>query len=298
MKFSKWIVGTAFLFSAQIASVQGAGSCDPCDPCYQSKPCDLCDIEWCDVEYDFYVDALYWKLCRSDLDIDLDDDEGGYADHDWSWGYRIGGNARYKNWDLGIRYTSFCDDVKTSKGGDAKHEFDYDVLDIEAGYTCCLPCDGLSIRPIAGVKLAWIEDEFDKSENNDGNKGKFDYTGYGLYLGCSARWELCSYSACDRDIPIALVTRATTGILHGEFDYGDLENADHSTYKNECIYNPVHELYVGLDFSFCDLCGCGNAFFQVGYEVQHWGSWREWFSDDDLASWGLGGLVLRFGASF
>jgi len=299
MNFSKWILGAALLFSAQIASVQGASysSCDPCDPCYESKSCDLCDIDFCDVEYDFYVDALYWKLCKSDLDIDGDDDEGDYVGHDWCWGWRLGAIAHYENWNLGLRYTSFCSDAKNSNGGDAKHEFDYKVLDIEIGRDCCI-CDGISLRPIVGAKLAWIDDDFDKSDNNDGGEGSIDYCGYGLFLGFEGRWEICSYCACDRDIPLAFVTRATTGVLHGTFEYGSLENADHDTYKDECLYNPVHELFLGLDMSFCDICGCGSGFFQIGYEVQHWGSWREILSDDDLASWGLGGMVLRFGVGF
>jgi len=293
MKLSKWILGAALLFSAQVTSVQGA-SCGPCDPCYESKSCDLCDIDFCDVEYDFYVDALYWKFCRSELDYD-DDDSHGFGDHGWLWGYRLGGIARYDQWDLGLRYTSFSDSFKKDLDGeDFKHDFDYDVLDIEAGFSCCV-CDGLTLRPLAGVKLAWIDDRL--KDEDTGFDSKIDYNGYGLYLGLSGRWDLCSYCMCDRDIPLALVTRATTGLLHGKFCY-DYDDGSEEDYEDECLFNPVHDLYIGLDMSFCDLCGCGDAFFQIGYEAQYWGSWREHDGDSEIASWGLGGLVLRFGLGF
>ena len=89
MKFSKWILGAALLFSAQVTSVQAAGSCDPCDPCYDSNPCDLCDIDWCDVEFDFYIDALYWEVCKGDHNVaENNDGKEKYLDTCYDWGWR------------------------------------------------------------------------------------------------------------------------------------------------------------------------------------------------------------------
>ena len=146
------------------------------------------------------------------------------------------------------------------------------------------------------MKIAWIDDDFDKSDVLFGSDSKIDFEGYGLYIGTSARWELCSYSACDRDIPIALIARASTGLLRSEFEQ-DVEGGESGDKGCECLYVPVHELYVGLDMSFCDLCGCGDAFFQIGYETQYWG-WREYNDDEDITHLGLGGMVLRFGLGF
>jgi len=307
MKFSKWILGAALLFSAQVTSVQAAGSCDPCDPCYDSNPCDLCDIDWCDVEFDFYIDALYWEVCKGDHNVaENNDGKEKYLDTCYDWGWRLGAVARWKCWDLGLRFAKYCTDASTKipenatevDDGKAKFDFDYRVFDIELGYTCCLPCCSISLRPIAGVKMAWIDDDYDKSDIFFSSNSKVDFCGYGLYIGTSARWELCSYCACDRDIPIALVARASTALLRGEFEQDVETNAPGGgDIGCECLYVPVHELYVGLDFSFCDLCGCGDAFFQIGYETQYWG-WREYNQSEDITHLGLGGMVMRFGFGF
>jgi len=318
MKLSKWITGAAFLLSTQIASVHGAdyagpgydytgsgyGShCDPCDPCY-NNPCDLCDMDFCDVEYDVYIDALYWGLCRSNLNaFNVSNGENGHECHhlepDHYWGWRIGGMARWKCWDVGLRYTSWCFNEKRRFGQDEgenriKMKFDYDVLDVEVGYACCLSC-GMTFRPFVGAKIAWIDDDFFiRNGEPEFEVAKIDFDGHGLYIGASTRWELFSFCACERNIPFALVARASSGVLRGEFDRR-IQNGlfDKLCHKN---YIPVHDFYVALDMTFCDICGC-EAFFQVGYEAQYWG-WHQYASPDDLAHLGLGGLVLRFGASF
>ncbi len=301
MRFSKWILGAALLFSVQIVTAQSRQvACNSCDPCAVSNLCDLCNIDFCEVEYDFYVDALYWEVCKSDHQIGEDNSgKQKYLNPDYDWGYRIGGIARWNSWDLGFRYTSFCTkDSKSSADSSPpdkeKFEFDYDVFDIEFGYTCCLPCGPMSFRPFLGVKMAWIDDDFesDSARNFSVGEAKIDFEGYGLYIGASARCDLFSYCVCDRNIPIALVARAGTGIIRGEFEQ-DVSGGDKD---RRCIYVPEHDLYVGLDFTFCDLCGW-DAFFRIGYETQYWG-WLEYGEDDDTAHIGFGGLVLRFGAIF
>lgn len=295
MKFLKWTIALALLCNVQMGFAQNRNACDPCDPCATSNSCSLCDIDFCDVEYSVYADFLYWKVSKGDLNMGQDDGKEEYFNPDYDCGYRLGAVARYNNWDLGVRYTSYWTDDKKSKGssGDAKFDFDYDVVDIELGYSCCLDCANATIRPFAGAKLAWIDDDFDKSDK-DGSDTKIDFRGYGLYLGASGRWDLCSFDVCDRSIPIALVGRASTGILDAEFDQ-DVEDGGGDR-KEECLFVPVHDAYLALDLTFCDLCGI-DANLQLGYEVQYWG-WREYNDDEDITHLGLGGLVLRFGASF
>lgn len=260
MNISKWIIGTALLLSAPVTYAQANYSCDPCDPCAVSNPCDLCDINFCDMKFDAYVDALYWKVQRS---------FSHHSDSDYHWGWRLAGIASWKTWDFGLRYTSFTPD-------DHHHEFDYRVLDVEVGYNCCNLCCGLSLRPFVGGKFAWIED---KHHHHDHEK----VDSQGLYIGLGSRWEVCNWCSCDRNIPIALVTRASTGIMDSDFDHEDRR-----------IYQLYNDLYAGLDFTFCDLWCGWDAFFQIGYEVQYWG----WNHDDEGHHLGLGGLVLRFGANF
>lgn len=298
MRRFTWIVALTLFLQVQVASVQGQNPCYSYEPRGLQRSCDLCDFDYCDIEYSLYSEFLCWKLCRSELNFEYEDQKEGFFNPDWDSGFRFGGVAQIKNWDFGLRYTYyFTEQSRTPPSGKVKYRVYYDTADIELGYSCCLGPESLTIRPIAGAKLAWIKEKYDKSENSDQTLGRLEFEGYGIYLGASGRWDLCSFCICHRNVPIALVTRASTGILHGEIDIEDLENAEHDKLKDERLYIPVHELFVGLDFTFCNVC-CLEGFFQVGYEVQSWSGWREIFSDDDIASWGLGGLVLRLGVSF
>lgn len=300
MKFSKWILGTALLFSAQVASIQGSQACNPCE---SKSSCHLCDMDFCDVQYDIYADALYWSVCKGDLNVGRTRDEDNkqkYLHPDFDWGYRIGAIAKWKNWDLGLRWTSYETETTAHYAyipfNHAKFHFDYNVLDVEMGYNCCMECGPFTFRPLVGGKFAWIEDKFDKHSGGEA-RTKIHYRGYGLYIGMSGKWELCNYSSCDWDIPISLVARATGGVIHSKFrQHVDLVDIDHGGTESECIYTPYGDVYVGLDFRFCDMCGW-NSFFQVGYEAQAWG-WREYNHREDITYLGLGGLVLRIGTEF
>jgi len=298
MKFSKWILGAALLFSTQAASVQGKNACDPCDPCAVKNPCDLCEIDFCDLKYDFYVDALYWEVCKGDLNVGRNHhDHQEYLSPEFSWGYRLGGAASWRNWDLGFRWTSLNNKTSSEyaylRHERAKFHFNYRVLDVELGYTCCMDCGPFSFRPFVGGKFAWIKDHFDKESGGEANS-RIKNKSEGLYIGSSAKWELCKYTTCDRTIPISLVARASAGVLRSKFTQ-EVEDGNGDIDK-EHIYMPYNDVYVGLDFAFCDMCGW-DAFFQVGYEAQHFG-WRQYNHREHTTDLGLGGLVLRFGADF
>jgi len=295
MKFSKLILGAAILFSAQIASVQGKNACEPCAI---ENPCDLCNIDFCDIEYTGYVDALFWEVAKGDLNLGRDPQNiEKYLQPEFSWGYRLGGAARWKSWDLATRWTSLNSSTKSSYTFEsekkAKFKFDYKVLDVEIGYTCSMECAPVSFRHFVGSKSAWIKDHFNKQSGGESNS-KIKYEGYGLYIGSSARWELCNYNMCDRNIPISLVTRASAGVLRSGFSQ-EVTNGN-GDIDWEHIYTPYNDAYVGLDFTFCDLCGI-DAFFQAGYEVQSFG-WRQYDHREHTTYLGVGGLVLRFGAEF
>ena len=268
MKVFKWIASIALLCNTLPGFALNI--CDPCDPCN-------------DMTYSVHADFLWWKVQRGALNISNSDAK--YVNPDYHAGFRLGGRVHCDRWDLGVQWTSF--DHDDSKDGE-DYDVDYDVVDIEAGYTCCFDrCPGLSFRPFTGVKLAWIDEEFEEDEQEG------DFKGYGLYIGAEGKLHLCDWEVCDRCIPISLIARASTGILDGEFKVED----DDDDRGDECLYVPVHELYLGLDFKFCDFW-CGDADFQIGYEVQSWGSFRQMNSDDDQVNFGIGGLVARFGMTF
>lgn len=293
MKFSKWLLTTALVLSTQLTSVEAK---EACAPCVKENTCDLCDINFCDIQYSGYVDALYWSVCKGDLSTDVDGDDVEYINPKYQWGYRLGGVAHWRNWDFGTRWTSYTNDSsKKVNGDDYDFHLRYSVLDFELGYNCCMDCGPFAFRPFVGAKLAWIKDRFNENDGQYIAKVKDDAVG--LYIGSSARWQLCNYSMCDRNIPIALVARASGGVMHSEFSskYPGPSNEE-PDHKKHCIYNLYYDVALALDFSYCGFCGT-DLFFQIGYEAQSWDS-VEYYSWDDDTKLGLGGLVLRFGAEF
>lgn len=299
---------TLFLF-VLLATAQFAYSeqeCDPCDPCYMQNSCNLCDVSFCDVEFEVYVDALYWHVCSGDLDryIGGVDNVTRSIDPGYSWGWRIGASAYWNSWDLGFRYTSFCKSRKekfnygiTDSNEDvySKFEFDFHVWDVEVGRECCV-CEGMLFRPFFGGKFADIDVKANYIDDPL-VRAKTDYDGCGLYVGFDSRWQICSFNACDRCIPVSLVSRFSTGVMDSDFKQrlkGEL--GDSSSKYKDCQFVPVHEVYAGFELRTCDLF-CADAFFQAGYEAQYWG-WREYNASDDITHLGLGGLVLRFGGNF
>lgn len=229
-------------------------------------PCDPCS----EMSYSVYADYLYWKVGRSGLNTD--DDE--HACPHYNSGFRVGGALHCDCWDFGARYTWF----ETSASEYNLHH--WHRLDLETGYSWRLDCADVSFRPFAGAILVWADETFDGDD--------LDYRGYGLYVGSEAEWHLVNY--CDTDV--ALVTRGAFGILDGRFKLEENDNA------KECIFNSYLEVFAGLKLTMGDLCGCYSPELLIGYEVQHFGSWRETGSTNDVASLGFGGLVVRAGLSF
>lgn len=294
MKLFRDLTLLALLCASQFAYSANVNSCDPCAT---TTECNLCDFNACDVKFSAYADFLYWEVCVGDLTFEEVESITTYQNPNYDCGFRLGAVAAWKNWDLGIRYTSLNvtheRDFEHSSGS-AKFKFDSDVVDIELGYHCCLGCEGFSLNPFVGTKLAWIDQVHDREERGN-SKNTMDFCGYGLYTGFNTRWELCSFSACGNSTPIALVTRASTGILRSELkSKQEFDSANEK--KKLCFIVPVHEAYVGLDFSFCNF-SCFDANLQLGYEIQYWG-WHEDSSTSDITHLGMDGLVLRFGASF
>lgn len=297
MKHLKVLLALSFILCGSIAHADY--TCDPCDPCFQPASSDCCDRG-----FTAYVDALYWHVCSGDAEriVGYGEDERLHQiDNSYEWGWRIGGNYHRDNWDFGFRYTSFSS--KTTEPFllegeygifDSYYHLKYRVFDVELGYSCCL-CEGFELRPFAGGKFATIfVDPYNL--NYPGQESFMEYEGRGLYLGFATRWDLCHFNSCGCNIPLALVSRLSTGVMHSDFtQLGDFDELYGERYK-ECLFTPVHEVYLGLELGFDGLCDT-EGFFQIGYEAQYWG-WREYDDQDDITHLGLGGMVLRFGARF
>lgn len=288
MKPFQWMMALALLCSTQVAVANCGNVCDPCDSC--------------DMSYSVYADYIYWKLGRSDL---VRDEFDLHFCPDYNSGFRVGGAVSCDCWDAGIRYTWFHFNDKKNFLGEtvtagvdgtyhSHYDFDLNRVDIELGYNWRLDCCDVNFRPFAGAILLWVDDKFTAyAPTTQLFDDKVDYKGYGLYLGTEAEWMITNM--CDTDV--SLVTRGAIGILDGRFKvrFGETEEGDHS---HDCIFNPYLEAFAGLKFAMGDICGCYSPELMIGYEVQSYGSWREFDSFDDLASLGLGGLVVRAGLSF
>lgn len=314
MRSLKNLVLFLLLASAQFG--YSAESCKPCDPCYSATECDLCNFSFCDLDFKLYADALYW---HADADSHYPRESNHALCPDYAWGWRIGGSVNWNCWDVGVRYTSIhpsaeklnifelSDEIEIETEptemspkqivielDSFKKEIDYRVFDFEVGRSCCI-CSGMLFRPFIGGKFADIKltSEFDiLLLSDDYYERKFE--GCGLYAGADFRWQICSFSVCDYNIPIAFVSRVSTGVMDGDFE--QVDGGDNENIQKDCQFIPVHDVYAGLEFRMRGLCNA-DAFMQIGYEAQYWG-WRESNSDSDIAHLGLGGLVLRFGAHF
>lgn len=309
MKLSKLMMSAVCLIGVQLSALSaGEGWKDCSSPCHQTRAPRCFDIDSCDVQYHLYADFLYWDVQKSDLALGRDAaNELQYLNPEYDFGYRVGATAAWHNWDLGLKYTwlrnrTTGDIPDPVNDFEARFKFNLDVLDIEVGHTFCLNCGPVIFRPFVGAKLAWIDDRFDTRTVGNGFNNHIDFKGYGLYLGASGRWELCSYQMCDYNLPISLVMRGSTGILRSQFKQNVTNFAGaHSDLARQDAYIPVHEAYVGLDFAINGMCN-NEISLQVGYEAQYWG-WRgysDFFGVDanDTSHLGMGGLVVRGGVSF
>lgn len=273
---------------------------DHCDPCYDQSTCDFLCVDFCNMEFSLYADALYWHLHSTDLVLGDGSFDKLTPGNDWGW--RAGGSARWNVWDLSLRYTSFRSKADKEAHFDqvpivAKYAFDYRVFDAELGASCCI-CDGLLFRPFLGVKFANIDVTDDHVSELERDFTQ-ELDGSGLYIGASSHWKLCSFNACGCCIPVAFVCRMSTGILDSDFTRTEPPIPPEKERRESKAFRfiPVHEVYAGLEFRMCVLCDA-DAFFQIGYEAQYWG-WKG-IAEDALshAYLGVGGLVLRLGANF
>ncbi len=299
MKYLSYLLAATFAISA--GSVHADYACDPCDPCY-SAPSNACCYDEC-CGFEGYVDALYWHVCSGSTqrDISGSPDLLLSLDPDYDWGWRLGGNYHRDSWNLGFRFTWF--NSKTVENFfpegygpqqiETLYQFKYRVFDLELGKDCCI-CNGMIFRPFIGGKFATILVDA-HNLNFEDQEIKTDYEGRGLYLGFENRWELCNFNSCGCDIPLALITRLSTGVMYSDFTTtGDFDGADR---RKQCQFVPEHEVYIGLELGFDDFLCDADGFIQLGYESQYWG-WLDNEDEDDITHLGLGGLVLRFGLAF
>jgi hypothetical protein len=307
MKPFRWLTAAVLLGVTQMAQSSPA----QCNPCYSDAFRNGCENNFCEVEYKAYVDALYWNTRHGDSFCG-----------DYNWGYRIGAAASWSGWDLGMRYTSLKNSTRRADDSPVEEEFftlenlrlsqniDFQILDAELGRSCCV-FYGLTLRPFFGVKFTWIDTQTKFNAEIIGTETPLMSTfeaqdsvylkGKGLYIGFDSRWKMCSFDLWGNNVPLAFVTRASTGILKADFDVKFsitiFEGTDFpivDSFSSDRHYVSIHELYAGLEFRFCKVCNV-DALMQIGYEAQVWQAFNK---VESTSHQGIGGLVLRFGAGF
>ena len=277
MKFVQWMLAAALLVSAQAVN---ADSCSPCDPCYEAcDPCDTC-FDFCDCDFTAYVDFLYWKPCRSDLDSG-----SSYLNPSYEPGFRIGAFAHCDCWDAGLRYTWLSTDDQFST---LRYRHDYNILDLEFGVTLPFDCCDFSLRPYAGARFAWIDEKINVSSS----QYDLEYWGGGLYTGFEWKYHVTDFDSCGCCYPVYLVGHADIGVLDGHFEAKTTAARD-----QECVCVVTTNLFAGAEVAFEDVM-CGDAFLQIGYEFQNYSNWRRHNDAHNLASFAVSGLVIRGGYSF
>lgn len=282
MKWIKWIIGVGLICGATQAFAEEGNSCSKNNSC--SSCCSDFDVS-------IYGDFLYWKVCRSDLDVDTTPDK--YINPDYDSGFRLGGRIGIGCWDVDLRLTHFGTEDGLYINHHRNYDIDADIVDLTIGYTFWLDSIDANFRLFAGGKLTWItEGLVGNSSSSDWEREDFD--GKGLLMGVESKWLICCQELCDAQLPISFVFRGAASILDGEFEVND----DSNNRDPECLWVPVFELFAGLQFDYC-MDGCPDGIsLTVGYEAQYWASWRELGTDDDVGSLGFGGAVVRLAVHF
>ena len=248
-----------------------------------------------------FVDFLYWKECLTDLDytpIPQNNDPTKYLRPSPEIAVRIGGRVYCNAWDFAIKYTRFTSETSKRIGvcefeetgpeiAIINHEIDLKVFDFEFGYTLLCALDDVVVRPIWGLKRAWV-DELEERNCEIGPDTLFindlDYRGTGVYLGSYLELPfLCGSS---------IVTRGTGAIMEGRLKFFSNDNNPRC---KECFYHYIAEVFAGIKYD-CNYL-CYETDIIVGYEAQWW-AWRRKDNREELAHLGLSGLTARLNLHF
>ena len=224
-----------------------------------------------------YADYLYWKVCSTDLSFTDNSNEVFYNNPNYDSGWRVGGRIQKCRWDLSARYTSYntTKNVSPSEGNfvdntRVHYDTDWDIVDIEAGYNLDCDCDWAHLRPFAGAKLAWIDNEFEISAPPSLDRTNIHFKGYGLYTGLEGRFLLFNARICNQCIPIHLFGRGSIAVLDSTFNQTNLLS-DGSTKRSGIFTTSAFHPCSG---SLCRTRHRRNNYFclkphiLVGYQVE------------------------------
>jgi hypothetical protein len=289
---------------------------------------------------EFFGDVLYWQATEP---VDWTMNTNGSStdqvvafdslDYHFSPGFRVGmGVGPESDWGVKLSYTRFYTDAEATAAGKVTPVFlgnrlaltlmdppyfdsgsvrsviDYNVLDLEFGKSF-RPVESLQLRPVLGLRGAWINQTFDTEFQGTWLYGVLQKTsaehianrfwGIGPKLGIESALNLWSGERCRIDLALNFYT----AYLLGSWTINDVtvDTTDGFPSRFDVPINDRHfgaltfQAMAGVNFKF----GHWNA--TAGYEINDWLNQCQIFDDatgphnNDLV---IQGLSVRVSCGF
>lgn len=224
---------------------------------------------------------IHLDVCQTGLDYALAGDGAGPAaryEYDSDTGFRLTlGATLCDMWGAAIEYTDFSTSANHAASGtfaltdnsvsgltnvSANANFDYRILDLNAGYSHCLS-SAFDLTTFGGLRILYLDQDLTIKDGSGIVHESFssELKAAGINLGVHGHWNLCS-------------PWAAYASLNGSLVCGD----DDSTMSNTSTGGPYKESIcrgitgvgaaLGLNYS---ACLCGFIFdLSLGYEANYW----------------------------
>jgi hypothetical protein len=288
---------------------------------------------------EFFGDLLYWQATepvdwtmntnRASLNQSVAFDSVNF---DYSTGFRVGA-AWNRDWDTKLCYTRFYTETENTASGyltpiffggrsmvdllidppyfqnaSVQAVIDYNVIDLDFSKSFC-PVESLQVRPVLGLRGAWINQTFDVKFEGTGLLGtihgtsnehlKNNFWGIGPKIGVENTLNLWSHEKHRVDLTLNFYT----AYLLGYWSIHDVATNTLNTISAE--FNvPIADRHFGA-LMFQAMAGVnykyGNWNVTAGYEINDWLNQCQLFDDgtgphnNDLI---VQGLIARVGYSY
>lgn len=291
---------------------------------------------------EFFGDVLYWQATEP---VDWTMTASGSStdqvvafknlDYHFAPGFRVGmGLGRESDWGLSLSYTRFHTDTEATAAGKVTPVFlgnrlalslndpphfdsgsirsviDYNVLDLDIGKSFC-PVESLQLRPVLGLRGAWINQTFDTEFQGTGSLLGIQFQktsdehianrfwGIGPKLGIESTLNLWSGEKCRIDLALNFYT----AYLLGCWAISDvtIDTTDGFPSRFDIPINDRHfgaltfQAMAGVNFRL------GRWIATAGYEFNDWLNQCQIFDDatgphnNDLV---IQGLTVRISCGF
>lgn len=242
------------------------------------------------------AEALLWRTEQGGTEWAYDETDAGvttYKDVNfgWNWGFRVaaGIDINQDQWDTTLAYTWFRAE-KNSKaaqpggvssvigadfGNDsaaAKWHVEYNGLDWNLGGNYMVKTQ-LSLRPHAGVKFGWINQNMRQSFVNtdattDSIHGKSKFFGVGPSAGVASNWNFAEGFNLFGDLSSALMWGNFNIHQHGYSDIDDAVVTSRNLSRNYVA--PMISTILGFGWATNFNDDAARFTVNLGYELQYW----------------------------